>query len=67
MAEFTVDLSRAIIRVEVEPGSRWTPPELVISGAGTEVRLQVDDDQLAEIAETIRTHLNRQKPAANAS
>lgn len=59
MADFSVDLSRASIRVEVVPESLYVSPELVISGAGTEVRLQVTDDDLAEIAETIRTHLER--------
>jgi putative alpha-1,2-mannosidase len=59
MAEFTVDLSRDIVHVKVKPEDRWDPTELVISGAGTTVRLQVTDDDLAEIAETIRTHLER--------
>lgn len=59
MAEFTVDLSRAAIRAEITPEDRWTPPELVITGAGTTVRLLLSDEHLAEVMETIRAHLER--------
>lgn len=61
MADFSVDLSRASIRVEVVPESLYVSPELVISGVGTTVRLQVTDDDLAEIAEAIRVHLDRNR------
>jgi hypothetical protein len=67
MTEFTVDLSRDAIHVKVKPEDRWDPAELVISCAGTTVRLQVTDEDLEDIGFKIREHLGRKKSAANAS
>jgi hypothetical protein len=52
--------------VQIAPESKWTPPELVISDSGDEVRIQLTSEDLKEIAEAIQEHLGLTKSEKSA-
>jgi hypothetical protein len=66
MAEVKIDFSRSSITVQIAPESKWTPPELVISDSGDEVRIQLTSEDLKEIAEAIQEHLGLTKSEKSA-
>jgi len=62
MTEISIDLSiERRINVSIEPKMTYSPAILAIKAKFGAISLQVDNDQLGEIGEAIRVHLEQSR------